>query len=316
MLDQRFIIIGGKGGVGRTTVSAALAVALARGGKRVLLAHVRTKQRMSQLLGGPEIDEKIRMVEPNLWAVNMTPQSALREKGLMVLRFKTVYRAVIENRLVRYFLQAIPALNEYAMLGKAWYHTTEIVDGRPKYDTVILDGPAMGHLVTMLRIPQVITDLVPPGPLSSDAREARTLLEDPRQTGLWIVTLAEEMPVREAAELYQKARNDLHIRPCQLVVNSLYPDDFARDPISATELLRLATRPAPEQVRPLIRSSMTLYRRREINAHYLEKLQPLVPLPRLELPHLFAPELHRSEIDALAAHIELALSGGGAAPSP
>src|SRR5512137_1810837 len=111
MLGKRFVIVGGKGGVGRTTVAVSLATLLARRGRRVLLLHVRTRQRVAQLLGtSVEIDERIRAVEPNLWAVNTNPQAALREKAMMVLRFKVVYRAVMENRVIKYFLRAVPAL--------------------------------------------------------------------------------------------------------------------------------------------------------------------------------------------------------------
>ena len=204
---MRFIVIGGKGGVGRTTVSAALATVLARQGKRVLLAHVRTQLRMDRLLGCGVIDETIRHVEPNLWAVNMNPRAALRERGMMVLKLESVYRAVMENRLVKHFLRAIPSLDEYSMLGKAWFHTTEQrPDGTPRFDTVIFDGPATGHLLTMLRIPQVTLETVPDGPLTADASLIRDLLVDPVRTALWIVTLAEEIPVTEAEDLLRAAR--------------------------------------------------------------------------------------------------------------
>ena len=301
MLEQRFIIIGGKGGVGRTTVAVSLAALLARRGRRVLLAHVRSRQRVAAMLGSSaEIDDEIRLVQPNLWAVNMTPEAALREKGLMVLRFKAVYRAVLENRVVRYFLRAVPALNEYAVLGKAWYHTTETLDdGRPRFETVVFDGPATGHLISMLRVPQVIVDTVPEGPLISDARQVLTMLRDPGRTRLWIVTLAEEMPVREAQELLQSVREDLHISVDRLVVNSLYPDDFEKQPELSSALDRLVGE-VDVGLRALLRSARTIRARRRINQHYLEELQTAVPLPRLTLPHLFVPELDRGCIDRLS----------------
>ncbi len=311
MLEKRFVIVGGKGGVGRTVVSVALATLLARRGRRVLLAHARSKQRIARLLGCErrfEIDEEMRKVEENLWAVNMTPEASLREKGLMVLRFKAVYRAVLENRLVRYFLRAVPALNEYAMLGKVWYHTTELgPDKRPRFDTVIFDGPAMGHLITMLRIPQVIVETVPDGPLASDAREVLGLLRDPVRTGLWVVTLAEEMPAKEAIELCAAARSDLGITPDRLVVNALYPEEA--DPRHAARLDALAGAPLDGELAALCASARTLGARRAINDRYLAQLARQVPLARVELPHLFVPELTRAEVDELAAIIERTLAG-------
>lgn len=309
MLEKRFIIVGGKGGVGRTVVSVALATLLARGGRRVLCAHARSKQRIARLLGCEsrfEVDEQIRQIEPNLWAVNLTPEASLREKGLMVLRFKAVYRAVLENRIVKHFLRAVPALNEYAMLGKVWYHTTELDSARrPRFDTVIFDGPAMGHLITMLRIPQVIVDTVPDGPLASDARELLGLLRDPARTGLCTVTLAEEMPVKEAIELVAVARGDLGISPDRLVVNALYPEQ----PPRIAELLdALSTSPLDAQLAALVASAQTMRARREVNERHLGQLSRQLPLARVELPHLFVPELARPEVDALAALLERGLA--------
>lgn len=299
--DKRLIIIGGKGGVGRTTVAVALSTLLARQGRRVLLAHVRSKQHIEQMLGCEKIDEEIRLVEPNLWVVNMTPEAALREKGLLVLRFKAIYKAVMENRLVKYFLRAVPSLNEYAMLGKVWYHTTEMEGDRPRFDTVVMDGPAMGHLITMLRIPQVILDTVPEGPLTSDAREARKLLRDPRRTGLWIVTLGEEMPVREAIELFEIAGADLRMHPDVVVANALYPDLFDQEPwlLPALEGLR-----EHRAIKALLSTARMIASRRRINRRYLELLSRRIPLPLIPLPHLFVTRMDREAVDQLAAAME------------
>lgn len=302
---MQFIVIGGKGGVGRTTVSAALATVLARRGRRVLLAHVRTQQRMDRLLGGGVIDETIRHVEPNLWAVNMNPRAALRERGMMVLKLESVYRAVMENRLVKHFLKAVPSLDEYSMLGKAWFHTTELRDGRPRFDTVVFDGQATGHLITMLRIPRVIIESVPEGPLTRDAIQIQQMLTDPRRTRMWIVTLAEEMPATESMDLHAAALDDLKITPSRLIVNGLYPDDFERSPRLAEALGRLtASEELDPAVWPMVASAETIRARRCINRRYLEFLRKKIPLPVTELPHLFVPQLDRDSLDVLAARID------------
>ena len=108
-----------------------------------------------------------------------------------------VSRAVFENRAVRGLLGAIPGLDAYALLGKAWWHTTEMRDGRPRYDLVVFDGPASGHAALMLRIPQAILNAMPKGPLARDARDIKELLQDPARAALVIVTLAEDLPARE-----------------------------------------------------------------------------------------------------------------------
>ena len=139
---------------------------------------------------------------PGIDAVNMTPESALHEYGALVLRSELVDRALFENRAVRGFLGAIPGLDAYAMLGKAWWHTTELVDGRPRYDLVILDGPASGHATLMLRIPQAHPGRHAEGPAGARRpRHRATCSRDPARAALVIVTLAEELPARETVEL-------------------------------------------------------------------------------------------------------------------
>lgn len=310
MFDKQLIIIGGKGGVGRTTVALALGTTLARHGRRVLVTHARSKQRLARLLGCPYVGDQICAVEENLWAVNMNPEAAIREIGMMVLRFKTLYTAVLENKLVKHFLRAVPALEQYSMLGKAWFHTTELLpDGRPKYDTVIFDGPATGHLINMLRIPQVILDTVPSGPLIRDAQKAQELLADARRATMWIVTLAEEMPVSETLDLHRAATEELGIHVGGIIVNQLYPDDFQRDGILRGDLERLRANCTEPQLCQMVRAAQTMCSRRDINNKYMEILDKKLALPRAELPNLFVDELDRSSLDTLARRLDRSLIG-------
>ena len=118
---------------------------------------------------------------PNLSAVNTNPAAALAEYGLMILQVQERLRdGVREPRDASAFLRAIPGLDDYALLGKAWFHTTEEKRGKPVWDTVVFDMPASGHSVSMLRMPWVITETVPEGPLTRDARTIKELLDRSR----------------------------------------------------------------------------------------------------------------------------------------
>jgi anion-transporting ArsA/GET3 family ATPase len=152
LFDKRLLVIAGKGGVGRTTVAAAFAAAAARKGKRVLLAQTKSKERLSHLFASPRpVGTDLVRLRDRLWGVNMMPQAALREYGAMVLHSEFVAKQVLENKVTRAFLKAVPGIEDYSMLGKVWFHTTEEEqEGKPKWDLVILDGPATGHLLTML----------------------------------------------------------------------------------------------------------------------------------------------------------------------
>ena len=157
LLEHRLLLVLGKGGVGRTTVAAALARAATRKGKRVLLAQTNAPERLGQLLGSKTaIGPNVTVVDERLSAVNMTPREALREYGVLLLRYEPLYRAIFENKPMRSFLGAFPGLDYWTMLGKTWWHTNELQDGRAKYDLVVLDGPASGHAVAMLRIPDAV----------------------------------------------------------------------------------------------------------------------------------------------------------------
>ena len=152
LLDRRLVVITGKGGTGKSTLSAALALAASRRGKRVLVCEVTARERVSELFGRPPSGPVIHELVPNLFSVHVRPAEAMREYALMILRYETLYNLVFENKVVRYFLNAAPSLAEIVMLGKvAWHAGREMEHGRPRWDLVVLDAPATGHGLTFLR---------------------------------------------------------------------------------------------------------------------------------------------------------------------
>ena len=303
LLHRRLILVLGKGGVGRSTVAAAIAGQLAHAGKRVLLYETNANDRFGDYFGQPPVGAEPAQLAPNLWAVNATPATALAEYGLMVLRWKSVYEMVFENRVTRAFLRAIPGLDDYALLGKAWFHTTEERRGRPAWDTVVFDMPASGHSISMLRVPWVIVDTVPEGPLTRDARTVKELLSDPARTAAVLVTLAEEMPVNEALELEDKL-TALGIAPQQLVVNQVYPDHVpAGGPVSRV-LDALAAQPALGSPLAEVVAHGSLARdRRRLNERYLAELARRTKTPITELPMLFAQTLGPGHVQALGERL-------------
>ena len=236
--DKRFLIVTGKGGVGKTTVCAAEAVALAAKGKRVLIAMCNAKERLSTMLGSDLIGSDVAPVAHNVWAVNMDPEKALEEYGILTLKSRTLYKALFDNKYVRTFLRAVPGMHEWSMLGKAWWHTTEKEsDGSWKYDVVILDAPATGHGLDMLRVPKVILDVVPPGLLRRDAERAVQMFRDPKTCAVVLVTLPEEMPTSETIELAQALTNELHLPIGKVVVNGVLPPLFSKEERAVLEAM-------------------------------------------------------------------------------
>ncbi len=282
---RRFLFITGKGGTGKTTVTAALAMALAARGRRVLVAVSEPKERISPLLGAPPLGPDITPVSSNIFAVKINPEAAMREYGEMILRSRKVSDAVFGSKYVRGFFAAVPGLHQWAMLGKAWYHSTELLpDGRPRFDVVLFDAPATGHGLDMLRVPKIIVEVVPPGLLRRDAERAWTMFKDPRQSGVIIVTLPEDMPANESIELSAAVRGELGLPVGSVIVNQvidLLLHDAERDALSQP-LPLVAGDPGDEGIAAAVRRAAG----ERVQIDSMRKIAdgiaaPLVTLPRL-----------------------------------
>ena len=304
LLNLRFVIVAGKGGVGKTTVSAALALAAARRGKRVLIAMCNAKERVSDLLEVAPIGQHNQQILPGIDAVNMNPQVALEEYGMMVLRVRALYRAIFENRLVAAFLRGTPGIEAWSMLGKAQFHAREkLADGRPRYDMVILDAPATGHGLEMLRVPRVLMEVAPPGLLRREAERAWALFSDPARSGVLLVTLPEDMPVNETAELHGALTQELGLPVAGVVVNSVLPALFSGE--EAGWIRRAAAESQPSDlVHSLLVAGRRRVSRQESQAECIERLGELLPLSQIVFPAMMVSELKRSELTQLAGAFE------------
>jgi anion-transporting ArsA/GET3 family ATPase len=218
---RRFVFVTGKGGAGKTTLTAALALALAARGKKVLVATSRAQHRLAELLGSGAFTTEIQPIGENLWGVYLVPEVALREYGALVLKSRRLVTLLFDNRYAEGFFHGAPGLREWALLGKAWFHTTETAaDGAPRFDVVLFDAPATGHGVDMLRVPKVILSAAPPGRLRSDAERAYASFQDPSFSAFVVVTLPEELPTNETLELVSVLDGELGLPVAEIVLNS------------------------------------------------------------------------------------------------
>lgn len=302
LLEKRLLVVTGKGGAGKSTVCAALALAASRRGKRVLVCEVDAQESVAPMLGGAPSGSSIREVLPRLYTINVTPAEAMREYGLAILKFQTIYDAVFENRAVKYFLRIVPSLAELVMLGKILKESRAKEDGRCCWDLVIMDAPATGHAVQLLRVPAALVDTIPAGPLRRDAEWMRDLLVDPAWTSLSIVTLPEEMPVNEAIDFDSQVRSILGIPRGVLFVNAMPENRFT--PVERDRLDRWEQAPLP--LGPAARAARLYGVRAEQAARYAERARTALDLPTIDLPLLVERPWGFTAIERIAAAISAA----------
>ena len=314
LADKRFVLVTGKGGVGKTTVCAAEALALAAKGKRVLVAMCNSKERLSAMFGVPPIGADVVRIadgaaqggspprdQGGVWAVNMLPERAIEEYGTLVLHSRALYKTLFDNRYVRTFLRAVPGMQEWSMLGKAWWHTTErLTDGSSRFDVVILDAPATGHGLDMLRVPKVILDVVPPGILRRDAERAWALFQDDKTCAIVLVTLPEEMPTTETIEL-ARALRELGLPIGRVVVNCVLPPLFSKEERAA--LLAATPGAKADAGEAALAAARDRSTRERVQAESLNRLSRELPVPPAFLPLLMQDAANPESIAQLAKRV-------------
>ena len=227
---QRLFVVTGKGGVGKTLVATALAAAFASRGERTLLVRQADRDVAHALLP-ISLRYTPTEVRRSLFASRLDGHSALKEYVHRTMWLPGFYDWFLDGPALAHFTEAAPGFEELMCLGKLYdLATTRSAD---RFERIVFDAPASGHAALMLRVPRVTTAAVRTGPLHHNAVKIQGMLENDLQTVVLIVTLAEEMAVREAVELAHRLRSEdrLHIGP--VIVNRLLPTRLADREVTA-----------------------------------------------------------------------------------
>ena len=319
ILDKRLIFVTGKGGVGKSTVAAALGVAASRQGKRTIVCEVAQQERMSYVFHREGVGYRETEIGEDLYAFSIDPQRALEEYLQQQIRIKPVYDLMFKNRIFTYFAAATPGLRELVTIGKVWELAQ--LDRRVKkgatYDTVIVDAPATGHGIGFLRTPKTFGDIARVGPVKRQAEAIHKFITDPALTSVVAVAWPEEMPVNETVDLQRSLQAELGLPLDRIFMNGLYPHLFTDD--EAAVLHERAdddaggngSDPLATARRAALRAAVSEHRRANAQQAQLERLATESGQHPVELPFLFLPQLDMDAVEDLADTIEDQLASAG-----
>ncbi|MEN3315122.1 MAG: hypothetical protein V7605_1356 [Acidimicrobiaceae bacterium] len=302
LLDRRLLLVTGKGGTGKTSVTAALALLASQRDKRVLACEVDAKGNLADFYETSRLGFGPRQVQPGLFAMSMSTEESLQEYLRLQLHLPAIARIGPLARAFDFVATAAPGVREILTVGKLAYEARE-----RHYELVVADSSASGHVIGQLVAPRAIDELVKVGPIHDQTGWMLDVLGDPAITGLVIVTTPEEMPVNETIELVARVRNETDVDLAAIVVNRVLPELFSRADEDVFERLRepamaaaVAGACAPGQretdgedplgatasVFEAARLAVTLRRTR---AGHLDRLRQAVPpeVPLLFVPYLF-----------------------------
>jgi len=280
----QLIFICGKGGVGKSMYACFLAKKLSKEKKNTLLIQVNAKDSHCHILNSKPITAQIKAIESYLWAVNVTPQDSLQEYLLLKVSSKRMYRLVFDNALMRSFLRFVPSLAELNMLGKIWYHAEERDDDEnPRYEHIVVDCPATGHGFRFLKVARVTYEGVKKGVIANEAFIIAKTLENPRRTGLHLVTLPEELPVNESLEFIKNIKESKMIALHRIVANTclknIFDDKAGHDLIMSKDL-----RP---KLREILNCCLRRSKEEKLQKIQLERLFEAIPeINFLQLPYV------------------------------
>jgi anion-transporting ArsA/GET3 family ATPase len=284
------VIVTGKGGVGKTTVSVALGMRAAAEGKRTIVCEVAAQENASRMFEHTTVGFHEVELEENLWAISIDPDESMREYVLLQLKVRAMRDMLFRSRIFNYLAAATPGLKELVTIGKIWELAQldrKVKSGR-KYDTVIVDAPATGHGVGFLQTPRTFANIARVGPIHSQAQTLDNFITDHKNTGVAIVALPEEMPVNESAALEHDLVEEVGVAVDRVYLNGLYPERFSKEEAESLRALAASEDGAPKAA---ARAALSEFGRARSQRAQLARLRRRAQAPVKTLPFLFEPDL-------------------------
>ncbi len=297
---SRVVIVAGKGGVGKTTVTATLAVAAARTGRSVLIVEVEGKSGLATAFNRPALGYEEQDLAPGIRGRTLTPDAALRD-WLEGNGLKRISKRLVQTGALDVIATAVPGMKDILVLGKV-----KSLEQSRAADLIIVDAPAAGHALTFLTSAHGLLDAVAVGPVRKQAADVVELLSDPVRTQVLLVTLPEETPVNEAVDTAFAIEDRVGVRLGPVVVNGYYPELALSGTAQATasaaqadaELIDVYV--SDTEAADLAAAANFRAERTGIQLAQAERLAQALPLPQIRLPFVFTSEIGPAEIETLA----------------
>lgn len=311
LLDHHLLFVTGKGGVGKTSVAAALAHLAARSGRRTLVCEMDAKGALAGAFDTGELQFEPREIEPHLFAMAMNTEDALREYLRLFVKIPLLGRIGPLARTFDFVADAAPGVKEILAVGKLVYEVRE-----RNYDLVIVDAEASGHIVAQIGAPKVISDLVQVGLVRDQTHWMLDILHDPERTGVVVVTTPEEMPVIETLDLLGRLEDETGVSPRTVVANRVIPVLFDHRQAEVVDRLDDAVSLLVEAAGPAVTTVLEAARitesRRRVGAGHLDKLRAGLDdgVEVLHVPELFTRATGRRVVNLVAEAFEAQLDFG------
>jgi len=297
-------LVTGKGGVGKSTFAAALAIAAARGGRRVLAIEMGSPAGLSGLFGvRPPAHGLAVAVAPGVSLAYYDGEAALAEYLLKHVPLRGLMNAVFSHPLYRAFVAAGPGVRELMAIGKVRDEQLGLSTGGPLWDLIVVDAGASGHALQLLGMPAATARTFKSGLAHREATRVANSLADPETTSVHVVALPEEMPLEEAAEIIERLRDELRLPVGRLVINQCRPAPPSGAAAALAALRDGGADPARRELALAAGRALGWLRLQEEGIAALERR---VELEARRLPRLDAEPFGRAEVERLAAELEVA----------
>jgi len=313
LIDVPLQFVVGKGGVGKSTLTAALALEAASRGLRTLVIEFGGHGGVARLFGLENAKPGLpNLVAPRLTVLALEGDEALAEYLRMVVPIKRVLTAVLSSRLYSVFVAGAPGLKELMTVGKVWYEADrKLAGGEPVWERIFVDAGASGHSLQYLQMPSAAVATFRSGLVHREAERVQALLADPSRTCVHVVAIPEEMPVTEAAAIVERLRGSLGLPLGKLYMNRCRPaaPPGARDGIAALD--RIALEGAGEALRAVMRdAACAALEWEEVQEAAIARVEAVTGLRAERLPLLVRAEFGLREATELVPLL------GGAGPAP